>query len=61
VNDNAPADFRTEQFEQREAQIGRPGQGILEEAAREHPKRFLPPRRAAINSESFRESKSELL
>jgi hypothetical protein len=62
TNDNALADFRTEQFEQREAQIGRPGQGILEEeTAREHPKRFLPPRPAAINSESFRESKSELL
>jgi hypothetical protein len=62
ANDNALADFHTEQFEQRDAQIGRPGPSILEEeAACERPKRFLPPRRAAINSESFRESKSELL
>jgi hypothetical protein len=49
ANDNALANFRTEQFEQRDAQIRRPGQSILEEeAAREYPKRFLPPRRTAI-------------
>jgi hypothetical protein len=49
TDDNALADFRTEQFEQRDAHIGRPGQSILEEqAAREYPKRFLPPRRAAV-------------
>ena len=49
ANDNAPANFRAEHFEQRDAQAGRPAQSILEkDPARKCPERFFPPWRAAI-------------
>ena len=49
ANDNAPADFRAEHFEQRDAQAGRPAQSILEkDPARKCPERFFPTWRAAI-------------
>jgi hypothetical protein len=43
------ANFGAENFEQRDAQAGRPGQGILEEdPARQCPDRFFPPWCAAV-------------